>query len=653
MTNIFQLFLDHTIAFSISIVVTCIFAYFQWKCYSKNRTLINGLGEFFLNDVYSVGYKTYFNDDVCQIGTVNGKEQLNGLIEEINLYVQKSIGSADFNVVQNKTERKIESLYEHATAELSFPTYIGLMGTFTGTGLGLIGFLMSGSDLSDESKVTSLIIGVLVSMITSLLGLVLTTATNHRAAVAKKELDEQKDVFLDFIQLEVIPKLQTTVTTLQQTLEGFVPKFDTVINNFEKTFTGVIGRFKKTFDECTENFGTEFRQNTSLISQTVGTLNDSIGNITENVENQRKLLEELRSEKMFYTLERFVKSANTFQSVAKDIDDYNQMLQQLLSSTNSVISLQTEYANSLKVPKEIALLLNNILNRISIFEQSINSLGENLAQSQMLGNQEMLLIKHHLESFEEKKLLADRFLDTSNEELETLFREQGKLVKTIFDNYQQQLESERDNLSAFVRETMQIITKKKNDLLSHLENAFDVGNVNKMFSHLKSLPDIEEKLSDIENLIVSNEQLKQHVDTLMDSLGKLDASYSDGVRKQLEHVAIAEHDIQDYHNQLESILNNILSSIEENTSKQIEERKEEAESLSLAFRDIKNLSQSAKADMAFRIEKLDKDTQEGLAVLRKKISSENNAIKESIVQTLTFPQRAMMISSIVEALKNR
>ena len=87
MTNIFQLFLDHNIAFSISIVVLCIFAYFQRKCYIKNISLINGLGEFFLNDVYSVGYKTYFNDDVCQIGAVNGKEQLNGLIEEINLYV--------------------------------------------------------------------------------------------------------------------------------------------------------------------------------------------------------------------------------------------------------------------------------------------------------------------------------------------------------------------------------------------------------------------------------------------------------------------------------------------------------------------------------------------------------------------------------------
>lgn len=652
MTNIFQLFLDHNIAFSISIVVLCIFAYFQRKCYIKNISLINGLGEFFLNDVYSIGYKTYFNDDVCQIGAVNGKEQLNGLIEEINLYVQKSIGSADFNVIQNKTERKIESLYEHATAELSFPTYIGLMGTFTGTGLGLVGFLLSGSDLSDESKVTSLIIGVLVSMITSLLGLVLTTITNHKAAVAKKELDVQKDIFLDFIQLEVIPQLQTTVTTLQQTLEGFVPKFDTVINNFEQTFTGIIERFKKTFDECTDNFGTEFRQNTSLISKTVGTLNDSIGHITENVENQRKLLQELRSENMFYTLEQFVEAANVFQGVAKAIDDYNLLLQQLVSSTNSVIDLQKDYANSLQVPKDIALQLNSILDRISIFEQSINSLGENLAQSQMLGNQEMLLIKHHLESFEEKKLLADRFLDTSNEELEVLFREQGKLVKTIFDNYQQQLESERDNLSAFVRETMQIITKKKNDLLGHLEKAFDVENINTMFSHLKTLPDIEDKLSEIEKLIISNDQLKQHLDTLLKSLSQLDSSYSDGVKRQLEQITNGDLKIQNYHKQIELILNNILSSVEENTSKQIEGRKEEAESLSSVFSDIKNLNQSAKADMAFRIEKLDKDTQEGLFNLRKELSKENSTIKE-IVHASTFPQRAKMISSIVEALKTR
>lgn len=173
---------------------------------------------------------------------------------------------------------------EHATAELSFPTYLGLMGTFAGTFFGLAGFLLSGSDLSDETKVTNLIIGVLVSMVTSLFGLALTTTSNHKAATAKKELDEQKNEFLDFIQLEVIPNLKTTITTLQQTMGDFVPKFDKVINNFERAFTGIIGRFKETFDECTDNFGTEFRENSSLISETVATLNESIGKITANVE---------------------------------------------------------------------------------------------------------------------------------------------------------------------------------------------------------------------------------------------------------------------------------------------------------------------------------------------------------------------------------
>ena len=381
-------------ALAVGAVVTCVFGYLQWKRYTDNVKLIELLKQIFLKEEQTSEYKTYFVDDICQIRPIKDKEQLDSLIEEINLYVQKSVGTADFNIIQNKTERKIESLYEHATAELSFPTYIGLMGTFTGTFLGLIGFLLSGNDLSDESKVTNLIIGVLVSMLTSLLGLGLTTWSNHLAAIAKKELDEQKDIFLDFIQLELIPKLQTTVTTLQQTLEGFVPKFDVVISNFEKTFSGVIGRFKDTFDECTNNFGTEFRQNTQLISQTVSTLNDSIGHITENVENQRKLLEELRSENMFYTLDRFVEAANTFQGAAAAIDEYNEMLHSLLASTQSVISLQTEYANSLHVPQSIVVQLNSILNRITTFESSINALGENIAQTKMLGNQELLLIQN-------------------------------------------------------------------------------------------------------------------------------------------------------------------------------------------------------------------------------------------------------------------
>ena len=525
---------EHWIALAVSLIVTCLFARLQWYFYINNKRMMASLCDFFLDD--AADYKTERHDEICLVSLADeaSYSSLNTLIKEINLYVRKSVGTADFNIIQNKAERKIESLYEHATAELSFPTYIGLMGTFTGTFIGLVGFLASGSDLSDENKVTNLIAGVLVSMATSLFGLVLTTHSNHIAALSKKQLDDQKNCFLDFIQLELIPQLQTTVKTLQQTMEGFVPKFDVVISNFERTFSGVISRFKDTFDECTNNFGTEFWANTSLISKTVATLNDSIGNITSNVENQRKLLEELRSEKMFETLQQFVDAAETFQLSTNSIEEYNALLSNLMVTTQQVIVKQDEFSKSLQIPQELVLRLNSLLDRITTFEQNVNAVGENIAQAEMLGNKELALIQRHLESLDEKKQLADRFLDTSNDELQTIFLQQGKLVKAIFDNYQQQLEDERNELSSFVRETLQIISKKKADLLNHLENAFDVSRVNAMFSHLKTLPEISEKLSDVEQTIVKEKDLKQQLESLISMITQLETALNAATELQVK-----------------------------------------------------------------------------------------------------------------------
>ncbi len=524
--NMISLIAEHWIALSVSLVVTLGFAFRQWKYYAQNKKRISSMRSFFLSK--SSDYGIYQQDEVALI-QLTGLEKhpaLKSLIQELDLYIQKSIGTADFNVIQNKTERYVESLYEHSTAELSFPTYYGLMGTFTGTFIGLIGFLISGSDLSDESKVTNLIIGVLVSMATSLFGLVLTTRSNHDAASAKKQLDEQKNEFLDFIQLELIPRLQTTITTLQQTMEGFVPKFDVVINKFASTFSSVIERFRDTFDECTDNFGSEFRQNSSLIATTVATLNESIGQITANVENQRLLLAELRSEKMFVTMQQFVDSAKAFRTSTAQINTYNELLQSLINTSHVVIDKQTEFAHSLEIPQELIEKVTRLLDRISNFELRINDLGENIAQSEMLGNKELALIQRHLESLEEKKQLADRFLDTSNDELEAIFKEQNKVVKSLFSHYHQQLEDERDALNNFVRETLQIISKKKADLLNHLENAFDVSRVNAMFSHLKTLPEIVSRLEEMQQIIIHDEQLSKHIQELLTHITMLQQTVS-------------------------------------------------------------------------------------------------------------------------------
>ena len=90
---------------------------------------------------------------------------LNELIKEINNYVVKTKGTTDFSVIQNKVERKLNMRYDQSMSLLSFPTYLGLMGTFLGVFLGITMFI-SGFDnagnISDDS-IKNLLSGVLVS----------------------------------------------------------------------------------------------------------------------------------------------------------------------------------------------------------------------------------------------------------------------------------------------------------------------------------------------------------------------------------------------------------------------------------------------------------------------------------------------------------
>lgn len=50
---------------------------------------------------------------------------LYNLIKEINEYTHKNRGTTDFSIIQNKTEQKINVLYEDAISRITFPTYIG------------------------------------------------------------------------------------------------------------------------------------------------------------------------------------------------------------------------------------------------------------------------------------------------------------------------------------------------------------------------------------------------------------------------------------------------------------------------------------------------------------------------------------------------
>ena len=104
----------------------------------------------------------------------NSSEDLTELVGEINEYLEKNEGTTDFGIIKDKVENRLEALHEDAVSKVSFPTYLGLMGTFFGVWIGLQSFKIGvdKAGVSDEI-VSALIGGVIVSMVTSLIGLVL------------------------------------------------------------------------------------------------------------------------------------------------------------------------------------------------------------------------------------------------------------------------------------------------------------------------------------------------------------------------------------------------------------------------------------------------------------------------------------------------
>ena len=115
-----------------SATVAILFFAFQTKFFLETRKYRGLFRDFFAREK---NYSTYQKEDngesitqMTPVGLENS--DLNELISEINHYVLKTKGTTDFAVIQNKVERKLNMRYDQSTAKLSFPTYLGLMGTW-------------------------------------------------------------------------------------------------------------------------------------------------------------------------------------------------------------------------------------------------------------------------------------------------------------------------------------------------------------------------------------------------------------------------------------------------------------------------------------------------------------------------------------------
>lgn len=496
----------------ISGVIFLIFFYNQLKYFTETYGFLKLYKNFFKKvSEYKTEEKDIDGDTILQLEQVGDNDyDLNKIIAEINHYVVKTRGTTDFAVIQNKVERNLTMRYDQAMAKLSFPTNIGLMGTFLGVFFGILLFVVgfNGSDEVRDASIRNLLIGVLISMSTSFIGLLLTTINTSRIGEAQKEVESDKNEFYDFIQTELMPSLDVSLVVA-------ISKLHETVGNFGPAFNDVINRFQSTFDRCTQAFGDSFEKNVRIVSGAVETMGKNMDKINENIALQKSVLSTFKSEEVVRGLEKYVEAADHFVGITQSLNKFEEARRMMLAATQEAINLQNAYSESLIVPRELALRINQILDRVKTFEENINRLGNKLNEREILGNDVVNAIRDQVNGIEKKNKIAESYLQKADGELEDLFAEQTKVIESLNRRYAAAINGHIEGFEVLMDQLTEDIQSRHRQFLALMENNLNVEMIHKDFSNLSKLEQlsaIREDMNSIFDYLESTNKILGSID---------------------------------------------------------------------------------------------------------------------------------------------
>ena len=479
------------ISLIVSFVMAVGFILWQKRVYNENKRAIARLKRFFSKkEAFSTCESYEYDEDgnpiseYIKIKEVADKDaELMNLIDDINAYIKKSKGTVAFSIIQNKTERRISMLYEIATSKLSFPTHIGLMGTFAGVFIGLIMFLIGTMAVGGitDSSIQSLITGVLVSMATSCCGIWLLILSHRLASEATNQIDHDKNDFYEWVQNELMP-------TVDVSMVEAIGKLHETIDKFEPTFSGVISQFKGAFKDVTNAFGTEFRKSVQVVASAVDTMGKNMDKVNKNIDLQSNLLDTLKSNQLVRGMDSFVEASKRFTDITGSLDQFERARRIMLVAAQETINIQKDFNESLQIPKQVAAEINIILNRITKFEESINGLGVNVAQTQMVGNQLVEQIKENINAIKAKQTVAEKYADTANKRLEVYFDEQKKEVSCIMQKYNEALESYLNDYETMLKERKTELESRNREFVEAIDRKLSIEDIRSDFKALREIP---------------------------------------------------------------------------------------------------------------------------------------------------------------------
>jgi hypothetical protein len=300
-------------------------------------------------------------------------------------------------LIKDIVERNAEVLENEINQTISLPLYLGLLGTFIGIVMGLIqisGMNFQTNSDSFDIAISTLLNGVMIAMVASFAGLLLTIINSgYYFKNAKSSLEESKNDFYTFIQIELLPLLNQGVNSTLYSLQNNLHKFNEEFNSNLTKLNSVMGK----------NYE-------ALISQE--RILNSLENldITEFAKANVKILKQLQfSTESFQEFNNYLGAMNSFVSQTTGLttkmnemiartDNFNLLGQHILSTfqqNQKLIEFLQSHYNSLDESHQ--LITNSVGKVNNTLDESLDMLKtftqEKIIEVQKLVSKELDLLE--------------------------------------------------------------------------------------------------------------------------------------------------------------------------------------------------------------------------------------------------------------------
>ena len=196
----------------------------------------------------------------------------------------------------------------------------------------------------------------------------------------------------------------------------------------------------------------------------------------------------------------------------------------MLAAAQEAINLQNSYSEALKIPREVAVRCNQILDRIKTFEENVNRVGGSLENRQILGNDVIETIREQINQIRKKDKVAIKYFEIADGKLDNLFDEQTKLIDQLNKRYKDSIVDHIEGFKQMLKDQKDELKKRHQEFMEEMRVAVNVEEIHKDFSNLKKLNEILELLKRQTADSVKADELHKKLQKIQEEIAKIDVS---------------------------------------------------------------------------------------------------------------------------------